>query len=217
MGGDRCTRASLVPLRQVQALTPETRGHQGSSATRRHTHVQVRIRPEWCCGQPATPARGVLPRTQFSGRHKGRAQDQFLAAPTGPSTEEAFNDGCRTESGAKLDSHQRPSINTACGWTADSSLQSRHLGSWVSRDSTERRGLLWGHRQRSGGGCCLSRGHHNKHVECWATETHPGTSLVVQRLKLCVSNAGGPVSIHVMQQKKKRHTHTYTLKYLWMR
>lgn len=175
----------------------------------------MQIRPEWCCDQPATPALGILLCMQFSGGHKGRAQEQFLAAPTGPSTEGAFDDGRRTEFGAKLDSHQRPSVNTACGWTSASSLQSRGLSSWVSGVSTERRGLLWGHKRE---GCCLSRGHHNKHVECWATETHPGTSSVVQWLKLCFSNAGGPVSIPSWGNKipnatwcgkKKKDTHTH--------
>ena len=194
---------------------PRNKGSSGSSAKHTHTHSGA-DQATVVCDQPATPALGTLLCMQFSGGHKGRAQDQFFAAPTGPSTEGAFDDGRRTEFGAKLDSHQRPSVNMACGWTAASSLQSRGLSSWVSGVSTERRGLLWGHKRE---GCCLSRGHHSKHVECWATETHPGTSSVGQWLKLCFSNAGGPVSIsswgnkipHAIwcRKKKKKDTHTH--------
>ena len=65
---------------------PRNKGSSGSSAKHTHTHSgvdQARV----VCDQPATPALGTLLCMQFSGGHKGRAQDQFLAAPTGPSTE----------------------------------------------------------------------------------------------------------------------------------
>lgn len=100
----------------------------------------------------------------------GRAQSEFPAVLPGPSTEEAFSDVCRTAFGVKLDSHRDPVVNMACGWTAASAPQSRPLGSQVTGGSTGRRGLLWGHKQEGG---CLSRGHHNKQMECPAIETHP--------------------------------------------
>ena len=103
MGGDPHVQASLVHLKQALALTPDTKRHQGSSAKRTQA---------FRCGSGQSDAVTSWPPQPcafFSVRSSA------VGARAGPSTEEAFNGGCRTEFGAKLDSHQHPRVNTACG------------------------------------------------------------------------------------------------------